>query len=100
MSNFNKNGWVSLAQICEERQLVIDAETGKKVLRPAYFSSMNAMIEGAFQFARFFEEIHQKGKVYCSISPDVFYFNLKNGAFHFEGEEFLGEAYVQEPDVA
>ena len=37
MSNFNKNGWVSLAQICEERQLVIDAETGKKVLRPAYF---------------------------------------------------------------
>ena len=30
MSNFNKNGWVSLAQICEERQLVIDAETGKK----------------------------------------------------------------------
>ena len=61
---------------------------------------MNAMIEGAFQFARFFEEIHQKGKVYCSISPDVFYFNLKNGAFHFEGEEFLGEAYVQEPDAA
>ena len=100
MSNFNKNGWGSLAQICEERQLVIDAETGKKVLRPAYFSSMNAMIEGAFQFARFFEEIHQKGKVYCSISPDVFYFNLKNGAFHFEGEEFLGEAYVQEPDAA
>ena len=100
MSNFNKNGWVSLAQICEERQLVIDAETGKKVLRPAYFSSMNALIEGAFQFARFFEEIHQKGKVYCSVSPDVFYFNLKNGAFHFEGEELLGEAYVKEPDAA
>ena len=99
MSNFNKNGWVSLAQICDERQFVIDAETGKRVLRPAYFSSMNAMIEGAFQFAKFFEEIHQKGKVYCSISPDVFYFNLKNGAFHFDGEEFLGEAYVQEPDV-
>ena len=99
MSNFNKNGWVSLAQICDERQLVIDAETGKKVLRPAYFSSMNAMIEGAFQFARFFEEIHQKGKVYCSISPDVFYFNLKNGTFHFDGEELLGEAYAQEPDA-
>ncbi len=61
---------------------------------------MNAMIEGAFQFARFFEEIHQKGKVYCSVSPDVFYFNLKNGAFHFEGEELLGEAYVKEPDAA
>ena len=100
MSNFNKNDWVSLAQICDERQFVIDAETGKKVLRPAYFSSMNAMIEGAFQFARFFEEIHQKGKVYCSVSPDVFYFNLKNGAFHFEGEELLGEAYVKEPDAA
>ena len=54
MSNFNKNGWVSLAQICEERQLVIDAETGKKVLRPAYFSSMNAVIEGAFKLALLF----------------------------------------------
>ena len=53
-----------------------------------------------FSLRGFFEEIHQKGKVYCSISPDVFYFNLKNGAFHFEGEEFLGEAYVQEPDAA
>ncbi len=61
---------------------------------------MNAMIEGAFQIARFFEEIHQKGKVCCSVSPDVFYFNLKNGAFHFEGEELLGEAYVKEPDAA
>lgn len=99
MSEFNKKGWVSLAQICEERQIVIDAETGKKVLRPAYFSSMQAMIEGAFQFARFFEEIHQKGQVYCSISPDVFYFNLKSGAFHFDGEEFLGAAYTKEPDA-
>ena len=33
MSNFNKNGWVSLAQICDERQFVIDVETGKKVLQ-------------------------------------------------------------------
>lgn len=53
MSAFNKNGWVSLAEICDERQLVTDVETGKKVLRAAYFSSMNAMIEGAYQFARF-----------------------------------------------
>lgn len=99
MSAFNKNGWVSLAEICDERQLVTDVETGKKVLRAAYFSSMNAMIEGAYQFARFFEELHQNGKVYCSISPEAFYFNLKSGAFHFEGEELLGEAYVQAPDV-
>ena len=48
----------------------------------------------------FLRRFIKKGKVYCSISPDVFYFNLKNGAFHFEGEEFLGEAYVQEPDAA
>ena len=99
MSAFNKNGWVSLAEICDERQLVTDVETGKKVLRAAYFSSMNAMIEGAYQFARFFEELHQNGKVYCSISPEAFYFNLKSGAFHFEGEELLGEAYVQAPDA-
>ena len=46
MSAFNKNGWVSLAEICDERQLVTDVESGKKVLRAAYFSSMNAMIEG------------------------------------------------------
>ena len=98
MSTFNKNGWVSLTQICEERQVVVDEETRKKVLKPAYFSSMNAMIEGAFQFAHFFEKIHQEGKVYCSTSPDVFYFDLKSGAFHFDGEEFLGEAYMQEPD--
>ena len=56
MSAFNKNGWVSLAEICDERQLVTDVETGKKVLRAAYFSSMNAMIEGAYQFARFFSK--------------------------------------------
>ena len=62
-------------------------------------NAMNAMIEGAYQFARFFEELHQNGKVYCSISPEAFYFNLKSGAFHFEGEELLGEAYVQAPDV-
>lgn len=62
MSNFNKNDWVSLAQICDERQFVIDAETGKKVLRPAYFSSMNAMIEGAFQFARFLRRFIKKGR--------------------------------------
>ena len=37
MSAFNKNGWVSLAEICDERQLVTDVETGKKVLRAAYF---------------------------------------------------------------
>ncbi len=30
MSNFNKNDWVSLAQICDRRQFVIDAETGKR----------------------------------------------------------------------
>ena len=99
MSTFNKNGWVSLTQICEERQVVVDEETRKKVLKPAYFSSMNAMIEGAYQFARFFEELHQNGKVYCSISPEAFYFNLKSGAFHFEGEELLGEAFVQAPDA-
>ena len=53
MSAFNKNGWVSLAEICDERQLVTDVETGKKVLRAAYFSSMNAMIEGAYQLPVF-----------------------------------------------
>ena len=35
--HFNKNGWVSLAEICDERQLVTDAETGKKVLRAGIF---------------------------------------------------------------
>ncbi|MFQ9749582.1 MAG: hypothetical protein ACLRYY_12355 [Anaerobutyricum soehngenii] len=79
---------------------MIDAETGKKVLRPAYFSSMNAMIEGAlFSLRVFLRSCIKTGRCYCSISPEAFYFNLKSGAFHFEGEELLGEAYVQAPDA-
>ena len=63
MSAFNKNGWVSLAEICDERQLVTDVETGKKVLRAAYFSSMNAMIEGAYQFLF----SHNLDNIVCSM---------------------------------
>ena len=37
MSAFNKNGWVSLAEICDERQLVTDVETGKKVKSSIFF---------------------------------------------------------------
>ena len=73
MSNFNKNGWVSLAEICDERQLVTDVETGKKVLRAAYFSSMNAMIEGAYQFARLRRFI-KKGR--CIVAFLQMYFIL------------------------
>lgn len=37
MSAFNKNGWVSLAEICDERQLVTDVETGKKGFKSSIF---------------------------------------------------------------
>ena len=53
MSNINENELVSLREICEEICLRKDPDTGRSVRKTAYFSSMEAMIEGAFQFVGF-----------------------------------------------
>ena len=88
MGNVNENELVSLRDICEENCLRIDVETGRQVRKTAYFSFMEAMIEGAFQFVEYFEKMHRENRVYCSASPDSFRFSLKTGKMMFKGEGF------------
>ncbi|MCI6859527.1 MAG: hypothetical protein MR867_09580 [Eubacterium sp.] len=93
-----ENRWVSLREICEERRVVTEEQTGKQVGKTAYFASMKAMIEGAMQFADFFQKIHEKGQVYASSCSDKFFFDLMTGDFRFEGEKLLGEEGEITPD--
>ena len=86
--NMNENELVSLRDICEETCLRTDPETGRSVRKTAYFSSMEAMIEGAFQFVEYFEKMHREGKVYCSDTPESFRFSLKTGKMIYKGEGF------------
>lgn len=88
MGNMNENELVSLRDICEETCLRTDEETGRQVRKTAYFSSMEAMIEGAFQFVEYFEKMHRAGKVYCCDSPEFFRFSLKTGKMVFKGDGF------------
>ena len=88
MVNMNENELVSLRDICEETCLRTDPETGRSVRKTAYFSSMEAMIEGAFQFVEYFEKMHREGKVYCSDTPESFRFSLKTGKMIYKGEGF------------
>lgn len=88
MSNINENELVSLREICEETCLRKDPDTGRSVRKTAYFSSMEAMIEGAFQFVGLFEKMHREGKVYCSNDPEPFLFSLRTGEMVFKGQDF------------
>lgn len=88
MSNINENELVSLREICEETCLRKDPDTGRSVRKTAYFSSMEAMIEGAFQFVGLFEKMHREGKVYCSNDPEPFLFSLRIGEMVFKGQDF------------
>ena len=84
---------VSLEEICEERMLV--EKNGAYIAKPAYFASMNAMLCGALNFVEFFEKMHLMGKVYASISPDPFYFDLETGDFFYlENESFYDKDTV------
>ncbi len=71
---------VSLAEICEEKRLLIEKETGKTLERPVHFSSMGALIQGALSFVEFLERLNQKGFVYGSNDVAFFRFDLKTGA--------------------
>ena len=86
MSNINENELVSLREICDESCLRKDPETGRIVRKTAYFSSMEALIEGAFQFVGLFEKMHREGKVFCSNSPEAFRFSLRTGQVVFQEE--------------
>ena len=52
------NRMVTLTQIKEEIRLAREEETGKMVPRPAYFSGMKTLLEGAFALASYFEQMH------------------------------------------
>ncbi len=100
MDRLDERNWVTLREICEERHLVTDEDTGKRTIVPAYFSSMEAMIEGAIQFARFFEQIHEQGNVYCGTGVEGFQFHIKTGAFRYDEAIPLGKEGEEKPEIA
>lgn len=69
---------MSLQEICDETRVVED-KTGRKVKKTACFSTMKALLEGAFHFVEYFEGLHRDGKVFKSDVPDTFRFSLATG---------------------
>ncbi len=91
MSNYFDENIVSLEEICRETRQVTDQETGQVTMKPAYFASMSAMLEGAFQFVTFFEKLHERGRVYGCNRADLFSFHLETGEMTFAGKDYLTE---------
>lgn len=87
MSDKIEKGLFSLREICEETRWTEDDRTKRPVKTTAYFSSMKAMLHGAFRFVEFFEKKHQEGQVYegSAIKP-----------FRFSPE--TGELFIQETE--
>ena len=79
MSEKKERVRVSLAEICEETRWAKDEKTGRRVKKPAVFSSMRALLQGAFSLVEYFEELHREGKVYEGNASDVFLFSLADG---------------------
>lgn len=104
MSNKKNTEMVSLCELCDEAKMVTEENTGKTIKKPVYFSSMKALIHGAFALVEWFEQLHQKGKVYHSNLADVFWFSLKTGKLLYqeprknaiEISEFLAPELVEE----
>lgn len=99
MDNINENELVSLREICDESCLWKNPDTGRTVRKSAYFSSMEAMIEGAFQFVGFFEKMHREGKIYYSVSPEPFHFSLRTGQMIYRGQDFRKESGMEQKAV-
>ena len=85
------NRMVTLTQIKEEIRLAREEETGKMVPRPAYFSGMKTLLEGAFALASYFEQMHLQQKVYVSNDPSTFFFDLETGAMACCAKELFEE---------
>ena len=102
MKLINGAEMVSLKEICEEHFLRKDRQTGQIIGESAYFSSMEAMVEGALAFVRFFENLHSQGMVYADCSSDCFFFSRESGAMHFTGSDSVKreEEAVLSPDRA
>ena len=58
MNKLKESAQVSMAEICDEKRVRMDPSLGKKVTGAVYFSSMRALIHGAFEFVEFFELLH------------------------------------------
>ena len=78
MSEKKETVWASLREICDETRTVAD-ETGRKVKKTACFSTMKALLEGAFHLVEYFEKLHREGEVFRSDSADMFRFSLDTG---------------------
>ena len=78
MSEKKETVWASLREICDETRTVAD-ETGRKVKKTACFSTMKALLEGAFHLVEYFEKLHREGEVFRSDSADMFRFSLATG---------------------
>ena len=78
MSEKKETVWASLREICDETRTVVD-ETGRKVKKTACFSTMKALLEGAFHLVEYFEKLHREGEVFRSDSADMFRFSLATG---------------------
>ena len=78
MSEKKETVWASLREICDETRTVAD-ETGRKVKKTACFSTMKALLEGAFHLVEYFEKLHREGEVFRSNSADMFRFSLATG---------------------
>ncbi len=87
MIDMNTEMMVSLSGIREEMYPVTEEETGKTIHRPAYFSGMKALLEGAYSFASFFEKMHLMQKVYVGNEPEDFLFSLDTGEMEYVGGE-------------
>lgn len=77
MSEQREKVFVPLAVICDEMRA--EEREGRTIRKPACFSSMRALLNGAFCFVEWFEQLHHKGMVYGSDASDVFRFSLATG---------------------
>lgn len=102
MSERKETVYVSLRTICDEMRT--EEREGRAVKKPASFSSMRALLNGAFCFVDWFERLHRKEMVYGSDLPDAFRFSLETGDMLFrkpEGDrvecsEFLAPELVEQ----
>ncbi len=82
---------VTLSEIREETRLVKEEESGKMVSRPAYFSGMKTLIQGALSFVTYFEKMHQNKKIFAGNNPEGFRFHLQDGRMECLSEDMFEE---------
>lgn len=97
MNEKKETGLASLTEICEEKKVIQEEDWEKPAEKSVYFSSMEALIQGALSLVDFFEHIHKDGYVYGGNAVDVFRFSLKTGEFMEDAGKYLVKAYSSLP---